>query len=467
MIKICFSARPGYHKFSTRLFIELKKLGSQIIPVFITNDKFESSYVSEQVPDSIVYDVASYMESIWDKLDQLTLSDIEKEYDCAPIWKYIYTDRFLIHRDYSYCVKTTAGLFKFFEYVFTKEKIVFYYDETIATLQSYVAYLVGKKHKVQYVSQMVARGKDATHHYFLVDPFQLNAYFGKSEEIYKNYSSEAEIFLSEFEQKNPKPSNMIFSGKLPKLRLKFFVLPLYWLYHRFNPKLNNKYSYMYYKGYSRILNSLIFYVRYQVSKKNYKNPDLTKKYVYYPLHYQPEASTIVCAQKYEKQLFYIDSWAKSLPADTMLYVKEHYAVLGHRELSFYRELRKYPNVVLIDPLVDTFSLIKNSVAVTTLTGTAGWEAMLLRKPVFLGGRIFYEDAPGVIRVDDIYGNYLSLLNSWKQPSREDVIEYLAHYLSTLRKGWVYAASSSVYEGDNMHNVAISLIEYLKDQGCTI
>jgi len=466
-LNICFIARPVYDKFSSRLFLELKKLSNQIRPIFITNDKFESSYVSEQVPDSIVYDVASYMESIWGKLDQVTLSDIEKEYDCAPIWKYIYTDRFLIHRDYSYCVKTTAGLFKFFEYVFTIEKVDFYYDETIATLQSYVAYLVGKKLKVQYVSQMVARGKDATHHYFLIDPFQLNAYFERSKEKNQKYLVEAQSFLSEFEHKCPKPSNMIFTGKLPKLSLSYIVLPLYYLYYRFLSKYNNKYSYMYYKGYNRVFDGLKFYIRYKISKKNYKNPDFSKKYIYFPLHYQPEASTIVCAQKYEKQLFYIDSWAKSLPADTMLYVKEHYAVLGHRELSFYKELKKYPNVVLIDPLVDTFSLIKNSVAVTTLTGTAGWEAMLLRKPVFLGGRIFYEDAPGVIRVDDIYGNYLSLLNSWKQPSREDVIEYLARYLSTLRKGWVYAASSSVYEGDNMHNVAVSLVEYLKDQGCTI
>jgi capsule polysaccharide modification protein KpsS len=314
---------------------------------------------------------------------------------------------------------------------------------------------------------MVARGKDATHHYFLVDPFQLNAYFGRSKETYTNYLVEAERFLGEFEQKNPKPSNMIYSGQLPKFKVRYCILPLYWLYHRFNPKLNNKYSYMYYEGYKKIFSKLQFYFRYQLSRKNYNQPDYARKYVYYPLHYQPEASTIVCAQKYEKQLFYIDSWAKSLPADTMLYVKEHYAVLGHRELSFYKELRKYPNVVLIDPLVDTFSLIKNSVAVTTLTGTAGWEAMLLRKPVFLGGRIFYEDAPGVIKVNDIYENYLPLLQSWKQPSREDVIEYLARYLSTLRKGWVYAASSSVYDGDNMHYLAISLVEYLKGQGRTV
>ena len=150
-----------------------------------------------------------------------------------------------------------------------------------------------------------------------------------------------------------------------------------------------------------------------------------------------------------------------MPADTVLYVKEHYALLGNRKIAFYKELKKYPNVILIDPLVDTFSLIQNSVAVTTLTGTAGWEAMLLRKPVFLGGRIFYENAPGVIRVDDIYGNYLRLMEQYRRPTREEVIEYLASYMQSIRPGNVYAASPKCYEDDNMSKVAESLLEFIK------
>ena len=35
---------------------------------------------------------------------------------------------------------------------------------------------------------------------------------------------------------------------------------------------------------------------------HYNKANYNRKYVYFPLHYQPEASTIVCAAKYEKQL---------------------------------------------------------------------------------------------------------------------------------------------------------------------
>ena len=158
------------------------------------------------------------------------------------------------------------------------------------------------------------------------------------------------------------------------------------------------------------------------------------KYVLFPLHFQPEASTIVCAEKYEKQLFFIDSWAKSLPADTKLYVKEHYAVLGHRDISFYKELKKYPNVRLINPWTDTQDLIKHAQAVTTLTGTAGWEAMLHKKPVFIGGNIFFDSAPGVIKLEDVFGNYITALKNWKQPSDHEIIQYLCAYHRVIYKG---------------------------------
>ena len=204
-------------------------------------------------------------------------------------------------------------------------------------------------------------------------------------------------------------------------------------------------------------NDYKFYLRYNYCKRFYQKADYKKKYIYYPLHFQPEASTLVCAEKYEKQLFFIDSWAKSLPADTVLYVKEHYAVLGHRSISFYKELKKYPNVVLIDPWESSRKLMQNAVAVTTLTGTAGWEAMLLQKPVFIGGNIFFENAPGVIKVDDMFENYLPKMKTWKKPSDEAVIKYLCAYFRVIKPGVDWYADSD----DNIHLIVDSLMSVIK------
>ena len=204
------------------------------------------------------------------------------------------------------------------------------------------------------------------------------------------------------------------------------------------------------------MNTIRFYLRYLVSRKYYHMADYERKFVYFPLHYQPEASTLVCAEKYEKQLFFIDSLAKSLPADTVLYVKEHYTNLGHRDPHFFKELQKYPNVVVIGPWESSRKLMEKAVAVVTLTGTAGWEAMLLRKPVLISGNIFFENAPGVIKVPDIFDHYLEAMRRWQRPERKDVIQYLCEHMRSLKIGSVDITTASSLELDNIKAVSESL-----------
>lgn len=463
---ICFMARPSLDKFTVKLFLELKK-SSNVCAYFVVMNKKEEEYVRKMLngENAIIFQLADYMEANWESFDINGLLDFEEKYNCAPMWKYIYTDRFLVKYDYEYVVKTTVGLFSFFEEIFEINDIDVYYDETIATLLSYIAFFVSKKYSTRYICQMTARGSlDSVYHYFINDPFQMNMLF---EEDYKDKSypfeiiEEAERYLTEFENKDVKPSLMSLVKQKPKLGINELGGILRYLKNRFNPLSNNRYCYIYYKDYKRSLDPLKFYFKYQKSKKYYCDADYNCKYVYFPLHYQPEASTLVCAEKYEKQLFFIDSWAKSLPADTKLYVKEHYALLGHRDLNFYKELQNYPNVVLVNPLENTRRLIEEAVAVTTLTGTAGWEAMLLRKPVFLGGRIFYMNAPGVVYSEDIFDQYIPNISCWSQPTRDDLVKYLCEYFSTLRKGNVYTASNKSLTETNIRNVALSLLEQIQ------
>jgi len=462
-MKICFLARPSYDRFSVELLKYMRKNNDPDIEgFFITSNKKESQYIKSSIENVDVCETSAYLREHWNEFTAERLAQYEERYDCAPIWQYIYTDRFLVNREYDYVVGITVGLFAFFEDIFQNNKIDFYYSEAIATLQCYIAYIVGKKHGVKYVSQMCVRGSlDSEYHYFIMDAFQHNVNFDKN---YKDiiYTQEewkfADNYLYSFETKDTPPPTMQMVTTKPSLSFKTVVSPLTRLIKRFDPYLNDPYSYMYYEGYKDCTNPLKFYFNYQRSKKYYSKANFSRKYVYYPLHYQPEASTCVCAPKYEKQLFYIDSWAKSLPADTALYVKEHYAVLGHRDPHFYIEMQKYPNVVLIDPWESTRKLIENAVAVTTLTGTAGFEAMLLRKPVFLGGNIVFEDAPGVIKIADIYQNYINHIEKWIQPSREDVIQYLCACIRSYKKGNASCANYHQFLADNIDALGSALYE---------
>ena len=459
-MNICFSARPSFRAYSPKIFLDIReRYDKSAQAIFVSTNKKEANDVRKTYPDAVIYETSAFLKEHWDEFTFERFCEYEKKYECAPLWKYIYTDRFLIHRDYDYVIKVTTGLFLFFETIFNKHKIDVYYSETIATLQCYVAYLVGKKTGTAYYAQTGARGLDATHQYVMDDPFNRIVLMEKN---YMNmeYSheemSEAKTFLQDFLSKESKPVYMQITGKKPRLQLRFLLLIGVRLFKRFDSRYNDPCSYMYYESYKWATDPIKFYFRYQYCKKYYHKADLTKKFVLYPLHFQPEASTCVCAQKYEKQLFFIDSWAKSLPADTLLYVKEHYAILGHREVSFYNELRKYPNVVLIDPWENTRDLIKHAEAVTTLTGTAGWEAMLMRKPVFIGGNIFFDDAPGVIKVEDIYDHYLDNMAAWKQPTEEELLKYLCAYRRALHYGRNWYADSD----ENIHNVVDGLMSVL-------
>ena len=118
-----------------------------------------------------------------------------------------------------------------------------------------------------------------------------------------------------------------------------------------------------------------------------------ERFAYFPLHYDPEMATLALAPYYADQISAIKAIAHALPINVSLYVKEHPPMIGYRARKFYKEILKVPNVKLIDPKVSGFSLVKQSELITTLTGTAGWEGILLKKPVIAFGEVFYNKFP--------------------------------------------------------------------------
>ncbi len=122
------------------------------------------------------------------------------------------------------------------------------------------------------------------------------------------------------------------------------------------------------------------------------------KYLIFPLHLQPEASSLILSKFYVNQLEVIRNLSKVLPADVSLYVKEHPAAYGRHKFGFYKRLLEIHNVKLIAPDVDTKKLIVNSKGIIVLSGTMGWEAMLLGVPVYVLGNVFYDNFKNIIKV---------------------------------------------------------------------
>jgi len=141
-------------------------------------------------------------------------------------------------------------------------------------------------------------------------------------------------------------------------------------------------------------------------KKIYKNMcqkvSLDKKYLYFPLHYQPERTSSPEGDIYVDQWLVINMISCLLPKGWKLYIKEHpsqfmFHLKGFmgRTIDFYKDINKFKNVKMVDINSNPFKLIDNAEAVVTLTGTSGLEAILRGIPALVFGYACYRTCPGV------------------------------------------------------------------------
>ena len=101
------------------------------------------------------------------------------------------------------------------------------------------------------------------------------------------------------------------------------------------------------------------------------------------MHVVPEYSTLIDGGAFANQMALIESIARNIPHDWIVYVKEHPAMAGKvvRSKKFYDRLKEMPNVKLAPVTKGSLDIIKNSEMVATVRGTEGWEAILEAKPV--------------------------------------------------------------------------------------
>ena len=117
--------------------------------------------------------------------------------------------------------------------------------------------------------------------------------------------------------------------------------------------------------------------------------------MFFPLHFEPELSILLLAPYDTDQINIVKRLARSLPVGMYVYVKEHPQMAPFRPRSFYKEIKKIPNLRLLRPEITGFDVISHANLVAIITGAAGWEASLLGKPVITFGEVFYNALPSV------------------------------------------------------------------------
>lgn len=186
-----------------------------------------------------------------------------------------------------------------------------------------------------------------------------------------------------------------------------------------------------------------------------------EKFVYFPLHLQPEMTTDTLGKIYFDQILAIEQLRKIIPKDWMIYVKENPKQTSYmRGKRFFSRLKSVPNVRLLGKDIDTYSIMEKCQFVSTITGTAGWEAITGGKHTLIFGLAWYKNFPGVtiyrddITIEEILSKNIEH-NKIEQYACALVKEAYNFYVNDYHRAY-----SKFDDNENMENLKEALIEVL-------
>lgn len=177
--------------------------------------------------------------------------------------------------------------------------------------------------------------------------------------------------------------------------------------------------------------------------------DLQKKFVYFPLHYQPERTSLPEGGVFENQLLILDILAKSIPNGWFIFVKEHpYQFLrsdirkeNFRDENFYHKIVSYPNVKAVPLSTRSEDLIQACQTSVTLTGSTGWETLLMGKPcVTFTSSAWYSPCQSCFVVSSA-SDFKDALKKLRFKNRKVVSEDVLRYLLFYKNKFVHTSGS--------------------------
>lgn len=335
-----------------------------------------------------------------------------KKFGHINIWKSYYPDFErnelyfgFRYKSKDYHKKLLINLYYFFDEIIVKNNIKAIIYENVSNSYAYSAYNVGKLYNVEFLGIVMSR-LPKRFELFNGKHISSDTYIKEYNNFLKNdvdesIAAEAEMYVNNFSRvvHNADPfthpsvsfSKRYFaSNRIRNFYIKFKSLrwalrgESFYAYQLKNPLIQS------------LLNVNRFIkrkIRLMFVNRHYSSVDLNDKFFLYPLHFHPESTTSVQSPHYLNEIEVIQNIAINLPFGHYLYVKDHPSNVGDIGSAFYKRISMIPNVKLIPFHHNSKELIPRSAGVITLTGTVGFEALILNKPIVILGDVFYEQHP--------------------------------------------------------------------------
>ena len=239
------------------------------------------------------------------------------------------------------------------------------------------------------------------------------------------------------------------------------------VFYNFKSYYYNKrpYSISPFPYYSEYIRNILFNLK--TRKRLLSNiSDLPKKFIYYPLHVNPESSTSGYAPLLDNQLFVVELLSKSIPHDHVLVVKDHYPMYGFRNRKFIKAILDLPNVILAVSALHSLRFIMESALTITITGTAGFEALMLGKKSLSFAEPFYRKLHPKSYISNIYDLSSIIAKAIAEPlniSEERKQDWLcATIMNSYRVGSenLYGLNKSKQQTNDYKKFIINFSEFL-------
>ena len=157
----------------------------------------------------------------------------------------------------------------------------------------------------------------------------------------------------------------------------------------------------YWKRPDLIFNKFYIYNYYKKITKNFKLPK--SDYIFFPLHYSPERSTLPDGGKFFEQFRAIHEIRSKLGNNIKIIVKEHPSIFkymchwGERNKNFYKVIHDLGNIIFAPINFPTIKIIKNSSMIISINSSVNFEAALLNKYSFYmsNHRLFGQESTNI------------------------------------------------------------------------
>ena len=187
-----------------------------------------------------------------------------------------------------------------------------------------------------------------------------------------------------------------------------------------------------------------------------------EKFILFTLHQEPERTLLIEAPFYTNQFEVIRHIAKSLPSGFKLYVKEHFSqeLREWREISYYKDLMKIPNVRLFHPTSNIEKLIQNSSLIISIAGTISLEAAFYQKPSIILADLGFSILPSIQKMESFQDLPQLIKNGLDMKINADDLDRYLTILSNNSfnfdlKGYEIEETNNFRHGGNFHDTIIT------------